>query len=141
MTEIILSPPVPDSIANMVDLVEWLKLLRLWIQGAEMPWSIATTTNTVLTASDWNASGILTVIVDASGGNRIVTLPNSSTVQNRIVTIKKTDPSTNTVTIDGHDGTNTGIDGAFTLVFNLQYQSFSLQSIGIGTDPPDWYII
>ena len=66
-----------------------------------------------------------TVLVDASGGNRTITLPTGSGLDGRIYTIKKTDSSLNTVTIDG-DGTET-IDGATTKVLTTQYESAMIQ--------------
>lgn len=60
---------------------------------------------------------------DATSGNITVNLP-AATGKGRLVTIKKIDSSTNTVTIDG-SGTET-IDGATTYVLSTQYQSIQI---------------
>src|SRR6185295_13642672 len=59
-----------------------------------------------------------TVLVDASGANRTITLPAASGATRRIYVIKKTDATANTVTIDGN-GSET-IDGATTQVISAQ---------------------
>lgn len=53
------------------------------------------------------------VLVNATGGNRVVTVNNGSTYTSRIRAVKKTDTSANTVTITPSSGT---IDGAATFV-------------------------
>lgn len=75
-----------------------------------------------------------TVLVSASGANRTITLPAASGVTRRIYTIKKTDASGNTVTIDAN-GAET-IDGATTQVLTTQYQSYTIQC-----DGSTWWII
>lgn len=69
-----------------------------------------------------------TVLVDASGANRLITLPTASTSKFRKYTIKKTDATANTVTIDAA-GAET-IDGATTQVMDTQWQSLTIQSNG-----------
>jgi len=75
-----------------------------------------------------------TVLVDASGGAVTITLPTASGITGRIYTIKKTDSSANTVTVDG-DGAET-IDGAATHILRRQYNRVTVQS-----DSSNWMII
>lgn len=75
-----------------------------------------------------------TLLVDASGGSKTITLPAASGNTGKIYVIKKTDSSGNTVTIDG-DGSET-IDGATTKVISTQYVSFMIQC-----DGSNWWII
>lgn len=69
-----------------------------------------------------------TVLVDASGGNRTITLPPAATTPGRIYIIKKIDATANTVTIDAN-GAET-IDGVLTKVINTQWSGYTVQSTG-----------
>lgn len=80
------------------------------------------------------------LLVNATGGNITVTLPDSGTVASpkdemgKIFYVKKVDATANTVTIDGYS-TQT-IDGATTNVINTQYDSVTIVS-----DGSNWHII
>jgi len=70
-----------------------------------------------------------TILVDASGANRNVYLPATSTVTaGTVFVIKKTDGSGNTVTIDTTGGQT--IDGVGTQTLNTQWQTIRVQSTG-----------
>ena len=75
-----------------------------------------------------------TVTVDASAGNRVITLPAAAGCMGRIYNVKKIDASVNTVTVDG-DGAET-IDDAANTVLAAQYESVTVQS-----DGTEWWII
>ncbi len=75
-----------------------------------------------------------TILVDASGANRTITLPTAASAKWREYVIKKTDASANTVTVDAN-GAET-IDGALTQVLTTQYQFIVIQS-----DGSTWWII
>lgn len=75
-----------------------------------------------------------TVIVDASGASRTITLPTAASSARRVYVIKKSDSSINTVTIDGN-GSET-IDGATTNVISIQYAGKIIQS-----DGTNWYVV
>jgi len=75
-----------------------------------------------------------TVLVDATGAARIVTLPTAASVPGRVYVVKKTDVSANTVTIDPAGAEL--IDGAASKVLGTQWQSIAFQSNGTS-----WYII
>jgi hypothetical protein len=81
-----------------------------------------------LTASD------RTVLVDASGAARTMTLPAAASHLGRVYSIKKTDSSANTVTVDGNASET--IDGALTKVLTAQYEVVTIQS-----DGANWHII
>jgi len=83
-------------------------------------------------SSDYTASNNEFVLVDASGGAVTITLPSPSSGGK--VGVKKTDSSTNTVTISP-SGSET-IDGASSLTIDTQYQSYTLIS-----DGTNWYIM
>lgn len=75
------------------------------------------------------------IAVDASSGAVTITLLAAATAGDGFeITVKKTDSSSNAVTIDG-DGSET-IDGATTLVLDSQYASASLRS-----DASNWHIL
>jgi hypothetical protein len=73
------------------------------------------------------------VIVDASGGAVVITLRAASGLAGYIVAVKKSDSSTNTVTIDGNSSET--IDGATTQVISAQYASLS-----VVCDGSNWHI-
>jgi hypothetical protein len=75
-----------------------------------------------------------TVLIDASGAARTVTLPTAASAKWRKYTIKKTDASVNTCTIDADAGEL--IDGALTFVLTVQYQALEIQS-----DGTTWWVI
>lgn len=75
-----------------------------------------------------------TVLVDASGGARTITLPAVATSNGRDFTIKKIDSSGNAVTIDGNSAET--IDGATTAVINAQYES-----VTVHCDGTEWWIL
>ena len=79
------------------------------------------TTNVVVTASP------AIVLMDASGGNRTVELPDESASSGQVVTVKKTDSSVNTVTVSAPTGT---IDGAATSVIKYENQARPYESDG-----------
>ena len=87
--------------------------------------------------TDWYDTILL---VNATGGNITITLPDSGLVAStkdemgKIFYIKKVDASANTVTVDGYS-TQT-IDGATTKVLTTQYDSISIVS-----DGSNWHII
>jgi hypothetical protein len=97
------------------------------VYGAGFAWDV-TETNVNFTLS----AGHQTVLVDASGGSRTITLPTAAssfdTTHGRIYMIKKVDSSVNKVTVDA-DGSET-IDGLTTYPLGEQYQSVTIQSTG-----------
>jgi hypothetical protein len=71
-----------------------------------------------------------TVLVDASGGARTITLPPAAAARYRVYTIKKQDASGNVVTIDADAGEL--IDGSLTVAIGTQYGTLTIQSDGTG---------
>jgi arginine/lysine/ornithine decarboxylase len=76
-----------------------------------------------------------TILVDASGGNITIALPNASTYDGRIYNIKKIDNTANTVTINP-SGIQP-IDGASTYIITIQWTSIQIQAGNTNA----WYII
>lgn len=68
------------------------------------------------------------ILCSASGGAFTITLPTAVGISGRVYHIKKTDSSTNAVTIAGN-GSET-IDGATTQTLTIQYESMSVVSDG-----------
>jgi hypothetical protein len=85
--------------------------------------SSSATTNTTLTQTD----GINVILINATSGAVTVTLPTAVANAASFI-IKKTDSSTNTVTIDAYS-TET-IDGGTTYVLNDQYNYVEIVSNG-----------
>jgi len=75
-----------------------------------------------------------TVLVNAAGGVKTVNLPAASGATGKTFIIKKTDSSSNNVTIDPNASET--IDGSSTFVFNAQYRAVTLQC-----DGSNWHII
>lgn len=72
------------------------------------------------------------VAVNATSGNRIITLPAASGYGDHVFTVKKTDASANTVTLS----CSVNIDGATTAAIGTQYQSLTVIS-----DNVQWWIM
>jgi len=81
--------------------------------------------------ADYTASSGDVVLADASGGAITITLPSPSA--NAWVQVKKTDSSTNAVTVDG-GGNN--IDGVASFDITTQYESYTMVS-----DGSSWFIV
>jgi len=75
-----------------------------------------------------------TILVDASGAARTITLPAASGISGRIYVIKKTDSSGNAVTVDANASET--IDGATTYTLSAQYKFVVVQC-----DGANWHII
>lgn len=86
------------------------------------------TTDTTLTSSDY------LVLVDATAGNVIVTLPASDTKEGYQIIVKKIDVSVNTVTIEP-DGSET-IDGAANKVLTTQFEV-----VRTASDGATWWVV
>lgn len=65
------------------------------------------------------------IIVDTSAGNVTLTLPAPATVTGALITVKKL-TAANTLTLSS----SANIDGAGTLAWSTQYQSYNVQSTG-----------
>jgi len=74
------------------------------------------------------------VLVDASGANRLITLPTAASAKFKRVICKKIDAVGNTVTLAAN-GAET-IDGAANVVLSNQYEEVEVESNGTA-----WYII
>jgi hypothetical protein len=88
----------------------------------------STESNLILTDAHY------TVLVNASGGSRTITLPSASGIDGRIYVVKKTDSSTNVVVIQPQTGQT--IDGASSISLSTQYATVMLQAYG-----GNWYIV
>ena len=87
-----------------------------------------------VTTTPYSAGHELTILVDATAGNKTVNLPAGSTALHRLYHVKKIDSSSNTVTIDGNASQT--IDGALTKVLATQYDSITIQC-----DGTNWHIL
>jgi hypothetical protein len=86
------------------------------------------------TANYTATSADFTIVVDATSGALVITLPAASGCTRRLYIIKKIDASANTVTIDANASET--IDGALTKVLSAQWEKIMIQSNGTG-----WYVI
>ena len=112
-----------------------LKRLEVTITGVKYPLGFDTVTfRTVTGAATITTVSDNVLLADASGGAVTVTLPAAADVPGRHFTIKKTDGTGNTVTIDGA-GAET-IDGAATQVISTQYTALTIAS-----DGSTWWVI
>lgn len=88
------------------------------------------TSNTTLTSTD----GLEIILADATSGAITVTLPAASSSSGRTLTIKKTDSSTNLITVDGNASET--IDGDLTKKIGFQYDFMQ-----ISCDGSNWHIV
>ena len=88
---------------------------------------ISKTANYTITGSE--ADGEISIDVDASTGNKTITLPTAASFQNRFLNVSKTDSSTNIVIIDGDESET--INDDLTITMTLQYTNLRLQSDGV----------
>lgn len=77
--------------------------------------------------------GVSIVHMTTSSTDRTVTLPTASANAGRVITVKKVDSGTGSVTLDG-EGSET-IDGATTIILHNQFESVSIQC-----DGSSWHI-
>jgi len=75
-----------------------------------------------------------TVLVNASGGSRTITLPNASGIDGRVYVVKKIDSSENTVVVQAQTGQT--IDGTNSFTLLTQYATVVVQAYN-----GNWYII
>lgn len=74
------------------------------------------------------------LLVTTSGGNVTITLPAASTLPGKRFHVKKMDAA-NTLTLSGD------IDGAASLAWTTQYQSYSLVSCETATATFNWVVV
>jgi hypothetical protein len=106
--------------------------------GTDVAWASVSTSMGVLSkTADYTVAtsdgADVIILVDASGGARVITLYAASGNSGNQVSVKKTDSSANTVTIDGNSSET--IDAATTQVISAQYTSLSLVC-----DGSNWHI-
>ena len=101
----------------------------LWVNGIASSLPITSTNIDILLDTTY-----YTVKVDASNGNRIITLPTSFGMQGKIYNIKKMDATVNIVTIACSGGEV--IDGSPTVIISAQYTTITVQS-----DNANWVIL
>ncbi len=85
--------------------------------------------------STFTLSTEMVVLVDASGGDIIITLPSASSNTHKVYYIKKVDSSGNVITLKGNIASET-IDGEVSIDISFQYQY-----IAVICDGSDWFII
>ncbi|OQW48868.1 MAG: hypothetical protein A4C66_05940 [Nitrospira sp. HN-bin3] len=117
--------PLPQVIRKVnTEMARWADILSRMQRPNRRLVSAATT------LTEWDDS----VDVDTTSGNITVTLPPAASVPGKQYHIKKS-VAANTLTVDGN-GSET-IDGAATLAWTTQYQSYLLESV-IVTAPATW---
>ena len=100
---------------------------KLHVEGAISTAIVSKTENYNVTSRD------STILVDSSGGERTITLPDMSSIPGLKYVVKKIDSSGNNVIVAT---TNGNIDGASTSTLSTQYKFVEVQS-----DGSNWYII
>jgi len=110
--------------------VQYLQTGGFALASAKLTFPISSTSiDKTLSALDY------TILVDASGGNRIITLPAAATSAGQIFNIKKIDGSVNIVTIQPNDAET--IDGVTPKTLTIQSESITIQSDGVS----NWDVI
>jgi hypothetical protein len=117
-----------DASTDNIGINQSTPTSRLHIAGSIAKAIASVSTNTTLDATHH------TVLVDASGGARTITLPAAANASGRVYVIKKIDSSGNNVTIDA-DSSET-IDDATTQIIGIQFESLTIQS-----DGTEWWIV
>lgn len=94
------------------------------------------TTFTPTSSTPVTATVATLMLINASGGNKVVNLPNAaSAVVGSVICVKKTDSSANTVTINAAGGD--GIDDGTSFLLSLQNEFTFLVSDGVSK----WWVI
>lgn len=101
--------------------------------ASALPWRTAYVQNMAPVVNTYSGDHTVTeangvILVNASSGNRTVTLPSPAANARRMFTVKKIDSSGNTVTLSVDGGAN--IDGSTTYVLSSQWQTVAVQSNG-----------
>lgn len=110
--------------ATMTNAIVWE---RLTVDGSMALKVLTVSTNYTLAMND------RVILVDATASNLVLTLPAVSTT-NLVFTVKKTDASAFTVTLDGYSAEQ--IDGSVTLTLTNQWDRATVIS-----DQTQWYLI
>lgn len=130
MSKLYLTNKIPANYDRQV----WSQILRdietlnnQQVDGYLFPVS-AKTANYTVTVND------AFIPVDATSGAVTITLKPAAQAKGKRLTVKKTDSSSNTVTVDAN-GSET-IDDALTQIISYQYDSICLMS-----DGSEWWIV
>jgi hypothetical protein len=99
-----------------------------WVVSGGAPLAART-----ITADDALTDDDNFILVDATGGNIVVTLPDP-TAYDKVLYIKRIDASANTVTIEGNAAED--IDGSATLTLDAQWSGTA-----VGSNGTDWFQI
>lgn len=132
-------PPTPSL------SLEYLRRLNIWLEDkirrVEQKQSMTSKgyvfsfPETIPITADYTANVSDSFIpVNATSAAVTITLPAADQCQGKRITVKKTDVSANTVTVDGN-GAET-IDDATTQVITTQYDSICVMS-----DGSEWWIV
>lgn len=112
---------VPSSIASALDVLAAQNLAR-WL-------NLRTTESRILSSNAiLSDDSVSVILVDATIDNLTITLPDALTWQNKWLTVKKTDPTANTVSL--FPGVGVLIDGAGTQTISYQYDAITVVSDG-----------
>lgn len=123
-----LQPPLP---ANMDVALRQALSDALRTHAIQLNWA---TGHEIINASSTDAAFADLVLADASSGGFTLTLPEAGVWRDRVLRIKKTDATGNTVTVAAA-GSET-IDGAASIAISTQYHCRQFMS-----DGKDWYIV
>lgn len=127
--------PEPSKEWTLGWMQDFIRVLGFWMQQITTPSSVevgatAFSTSTVSTLVGPNDGCIL---VDTTGGNITITLPDATTVLGREFTVKRKTAGTNTLTVAATSGT---LDAAVTLAIVDQYSTVTFKS-----DGTNYYIV
>lgn len=89
---------------------------------------------TVVKTANYTAADDSVILCDATSAGFTITLPSAASSTSRKYEIKKTDSTSNVVTVDANASET--IDGSLTKLLESQYQSISIVS-----DGSNWFII
>ena len=99
------------------------------IEQEESTWSVTSTSSNYTPGKEEEV-----ILVNASGGDVTIHLPEAAEYEGKFYYIKKTDASVNLVILDGYEAET--IDGELTVGINIQYMCLQ-----IACDGTNWWII
>lgn len=122
-----LPEPPPNWTADYMR--EFIRVLGHWMSRmtTETVEELGYTTFTTVTANASVGVPDGVILVDTTGGNITVTVPDAATVKGAEIVIKRTTAGANTLTVATGGG---NIDGTATISINVQYRAIRIKSDG-----------
>lgn len=129
------NPPIQEQTTNRSTGLFPQTWIRWFQDSSDKINELLASNSSVITSATTLNLGTRFILADVSSGSFTVTLPTARSAAGYLFTIKKTDASGNTVTVDG-DGSDT-IDGSTTQTLT----GSSRPSMRVFSDGTEWWLV